>query len=174
MTITFHISKYLNALTEREVAEKYPDWTPPTDLHKRRRNYERVWRDNEHILSELEDHTGLKFEPHIECYVVSGQLRNFSRPLMIKSRYSDDEFIASITHELTHRLVSANKVILPFPEEKQTVRNHVITYALLSLVLTPEQLALERDVEPEDYQRAWEIVDASNPQDILSQLLTKI
>lgn len=172
--ITFHISEELNRLHEKEAMERYPDWTPPSreELEARIATYERIWGTvGAGLMAQMENLTGLAFEPHIECYVLSGTLRDHSRPLVLKSRYTEDEFIARMCHELTHRLMSGSEhKELPFPDEPQRVRNHVVTFALLSKVLSPKQLEIERGVKTEPYTRAWEIVDTIGADAVLSML----
>lgn len=171
--ITFHISESLNRLHTEEALQKYPDWVPPTpeELQVRRDAYEQTWSEvGEELMSHMEDLTGLSFEPHIECYVLSGTLRDHSRPLVLKSRYTRDEFIARMCHELSHRLFSGSEhAPLPYPDENQKVRNHIITFALVVCLLTPEQIVFERSVHTKDYLRAWEIVDRDGATEILNQ-----
>lgn len=172
--ITFHISDNLNHLHESEAVLSYPDWKPPSkeELESRRDTYENIWSEvGSPIMAKMEELTGLQFEPHIECYVLSGSLRDHSRPLVLKSRYTRDEFIARMSHELTHRLFSgSDHKPLPYQDEPRNVRSHIYTYALLSKVLTPEQLAIERAVKTEEYQRAWKIVDRDGVDAVLAQL----
>jgi hypothetical protein len=171
--ITFHISKNLNRLNEIEIAQRYPEWKPPTSeaLESKRVEFESVWAEHgAKLMERMENLTGFRFESNIDCYVVSGACKIHSHPLMVKSRYSTDEFIAKMCHELTHRLGSYNKVKTTHPEESKIVQNHIFTYSILSLVLTDKQLAFEKNVEIKTYKRAWEIVERDGAEKILSSL----
>ncbi|MCR4274535.1 MAG: hypothetical protein NUW02_00580 [Candidatus Campbellbacteria bacterium] len=169
--ITFHTSEELNRLHEAEAIEAYPTWTPPSkeELESRRDNYERIWAQiGSALMAHMEQITGLTFEPHIECYVLSGTIRDHSRPLVLKSRYTEEEFIVALCHELTHRLMSGSEhAPLPFPNESQKVRNHVMTYAILSLILSGGQLKVARNTTNENYKRAWDIIDRDGADKII-------
>lgn len=148
--------------------------------------YKEVW--NMHglqIVEELQSVLGLLFQRNIiDVHIVSVIQQEFSRPIVIKSRLSPDEFIMTLTHELIHRIQAENSnIVLPeitkkmFPNESSTTRNHVLVHAVLTYiyleVLKKEKLLLENKNKSEkhnttDYTRAWEIVEEIGYKDVIS------
>lgn len=167
--ITFHTDEEKNRLHEAEAVLAYPGWTPPSpkELEARRANYEHIWGEvGDQLMKRMELLTGLQFEPHIECFVLSGTLRDYSNPLLLKSRYDRNEFIVALCHELTHRL-TAGFDFKDYDGLPISVQNHIVTYAILSLILTPEQMEIAEDVRDEPYVEALEIVTRDGAEKIL-------
>lgn len=75
-------------------------------------NYKKEWEKYEQeILQGLYDITNLEFNRDaIDVYIVSVNPRQFSNPIIIKSGFSPDEFVDTLTHELIHRLLVLNKI----------------------------------------------------------------
>lgn len=155
------------------------DWIPPTneEISERVIGYKKEWEAFEKkLLRSLYKISGLKFKRNIiDVHIVSGNPRQFSWPIVIKSGFKPEEFVDTLFHELIHVLFSDNKAIIyskflqtQFPNENKTVQNHVVLFAILKFVYTKVLRSsnwLDRNREmakkhsSEDYVKAWEIVD---------------
>jgi len=93
-----------------------------------------------------------------------------SAPLIIRSRYNEEEFLDVMYHELIHVLYSDNKVARDerFKEESITTQNHIFLFALLKkfyIEILNDEISLKRvydkssDEKNKEYRRAWDIVD---------------
>ncbi len=155
---------------------KYKDWEVPAKeiIDAQVIMYKREWEKyGGKILEGMCQTTGLNFKRNwIDVFVVSGNPRPFSRPLVLKSRYSGTEFINFLTHELIHCLFADYDDVKGFnpayPHENVTVSKHVIIHAILKYVLLdvldkPEYLAADIancTKYPElGYHEAWNIVE---------------
>ncbi len=169
------------------------DWTPPTKeaMDVRVKNYREAWRQiEERVLKSLQENLKLNFKRNvIDVHIVSGNPRQFSRPLVIKSGYSKVDFIITIIHELIHVLLSDNEHALPHPKdifpkhhkESQTTKNHIVVHAVLKIIfletLNSKEL-LDRNIEistkhsTKDYLRAWEIVNDNGANQIISEFIS--
>ncbi|MFA5643742.1 MAG: hypothetical protein WC949_04240 [Candidatus Paceibacterota bacterium] len=121
---------------------KYTAWERPSDekIDKSIEAYRAAWQDKEEdIVKTMCEAISLNFMQNIvDVYVVSGNDRQFSDPVVIKSSFPPEEFVDTLVHELTHRLMSDNvqcakqKIRMGiifekiFPGEPLLVRNHII------------------------------------------------
>jgi len=117
----------------------------------------------------------------IDVHVVSGNPRSFSRPIIIKSRYTNVEFINTVIHELIHCLFSDNEKTPGFspkyPHVDEITSSHVIVYALLKYIFLdtierPDMiLAPTADGSPTNagYLTAWNIVEKDGYMKILTE-----
>ena len=91
---------------------KWKDWVEPTETEAKERvkKYKEEWAKYENkILDGICKSLGLNFSQNIiDVRIVSGNDRQFSNPVVIKSGFEPDEFIESLSHELIHRLFSNN------------------------------------------------------------------
>ena len=91
---------------------KWKDWVEPTEIEVKERvkKYKEEWAKYENkILEGVCEMLGLNFNQNIiDVHIVSGNDRQFSNPVVIKSGFEPDEFIESLSHELIHRLFSNN------------------------------------------------------------------
>jgi len=142
-------------------ARGWNDWVPPTqeEISKRIDNYKKEWSKYElKIVKGICGVLDLKFKQNIiTVYIVSGNSRQLSEPIVIKSGFSPDEFIDSLTHELIHALFADNGANISisileemFPNETSTVRNHVVVHAVLKYIyldILKDEKRLERNKE---------------------------
>ena len=159
---------------------KWKDWVEPTETEAKERvkKYKEEWAKYENkILDGICKSLGLNFSQNIiDVRIVSGNDRQFSNPVVIKSGFEPDEFIESLSHELIHRLFSDNvqnvvagKIFLEmFPDKNELARNHIITYATLKFIyldILKEKERLAKNIERSSkssfpkYSRAWKIVE---------------
>lgn len=166
------------------------DWIPPEreKVLERIKNYNEEWAKYERkILSGICDVSGLNFKRNIiDVHIVSGNSRQFSNPIVIKSGFSTDEFVDVLTHELIHMLFQDNIDIFPtkildemFPNESKTTKNHIITYAVLKYIYLDtlrDSSRLERNIlnskkhSSSDYIRAWDIVEEEEYNELIANL----
>jgi len=162
--------------------QNHPEWKdkwiqPSEDeVANRIKKYKEVWSEFEkYILQGICDFFQLSFvETVIEVYVVSGNHRGFSNPLVISSKYNEDELLIILTHELIHRLLEGNQIRIKkdyFPGLPVLTRNHIIVHAALKYIyidiLDRQDLLLLNKKQSEksislgypEYNIAWEIVE---------------
>lgn len=167
------------------------DWKVPTpeELDKRIQGYKTEWQKTERTLIDaLYKITSLRFKRNIiDVHIVSGNPRQFSRPIVIKSGFKPEEFVDNLLHELIHVLFSDNKkdpypkaLNDLFPNENQSVKNHVVLHAILKhmyINILKDENRLKRNLEVSknhsmnDYSRAWEIVDTVGYEKILEMFV---
>ena len=170
------------------------DWVLPTqeEMFKRVANYRKEWSKYEtKILKGIYAVLNLKFKRNIiDVYIVSGNPRQLSAPIVIKSGFSPDEFIDSLTHELIHALFQDNGKKIPmsifdemFPEETESTKSHVVVHSILKYIyidILKDEKMLERNIEnskkhsTNDYLRAWEIVEEEGYIEIIRKFKNKI
>ena len=174
-------------------ARGWNDWAPPTqeDVLKRIEDYKKEWSKYEaKILKGICAVLGLEFRRNaIDVYIVSGNPRQLSAPIVIKSSFGPGEFVDSLTHELIHTLFGDNGRIVPisiwdemFPGETKSVKSHVVVHAVLKYIyldILKDEKRLKRNVESSkkhdtnDYFRAWEIVEKEGYVEIIKKLKRK-
>lgn len=175
-------------------ARGWNDWVPPTqeEVFKRIENYRKEWSKYEtKILKGICDVLNLEFKRNvIDVYIVSGNPRQLSAPIVIKSGFSPDEFIDSLTHELIHTLFGDNGERVPifiwdemFPGETNSVKSHVVLHSILKYIyldILKDEKRLERNIDTSkkhntnDYLRAWEIVEKEGYLEIIKKFKSKI
>ena len=170
------------------------DWIPPAKdkVLERIENFKKEWSKHEKII--LEAICGIlemNFTQNvIDVYVVSGNPRQFSDPIILTSTQPPKEFVDSLTHELIHKLFQNNVDIFPwkilpkmFPDESNLTKNHIITYAVLKYIyldILKDKSRLEKNLKRsskdihKDYDRAWEIVEKEGYMELIKKLKDKI
>lgn len=175
-------------------ARGWNDWTPPTqeEVFKRIEDYKKEWSKYEaKILKGICDVLNLEFKRNvIDVYIVSGNPRQLSAPIVIKSSFSPDEFVNSLAHELIHALFQDNGSRIPisifdemFPEETNSVKSHVVLHSILKYIyldILKDAKRLDRNIESSrkhntnDYSRAWEIVEKERYLEVIKKFKGKI
>jgi len=167
------------------------DWTPPTrdKISEIIKKYREAWNKRSfNILRSIKNKTGLNFKHNlIDVYIVSGNNRQLSLPIVIKSGYSSDEFVEVLTHELIHQLFNDNSDVVcgdffkeMFPNETETTQEHIVTFALLEYIYIEilgdiSYINNSRDNSKNpDYQKAWMIVKDLGYNSILNNFSLKI
>lgn len=175
-------------------ARGWNDWIPPTKEEVLRRidDYRKEWSKYEvKILKGICGLLDLKFKRNIiDVYIVGGNPRQLSDPIIIKSGFSLDEFINSLTHELIHTLFQDNGMRIPmsvfdemFPKETDSVKNHAVLHSVLKYIyldVLKDKKRLEQNIDSskkhntDDYLRAWEIVEKQGYIEIIKKFKSKI
>lgn len=188
-TINIKFAKLLDPYMRDWIQLKYPDYVFPTleEVKEKTKLFRAEWDKNgQKILQALYDATGFEFKRNIiDVYIVSATNRDMSAPLIIRSRYTAQEFIEVITHELIHVLFGDNNFHPGFEEENSTTRNHIYLYAILKHIYldllkqpeifqkeitkyTPENLVLHP--VNADYARAWQIVEEKGYMNLIKEV----
>ncbi len=173
---------------------KWENWTPPAkeEVLTRIKNYKNEWSLFEtKILQSLCDILNMEFKQNIiDVYIVSGNPRQFSNPIVIKSGFHPDEFVDVLTHELIHKLMTQNTDKAPvsilsemFPKEKsQIIKNHIITHAVLKYIyldILKDESRLKRNINKSKkhstngYVYSWEIVEKEGYKEIIEKFKNK-
>jgi len=87
--------------------------------------YQQLWAaEGERILDRIETLTGLRFaERRMSARVLEGPSR--SHPLVLRASYDDDTKLATLVHELLHRVLSTGGTDRPASREGQeSLREH--------------------------------------------------
>lgn len=124
---------YIKSLPE------YKDWVEPTDdfLKAQISMYREVWnKEGEKILTAICNVTGLEFKRNqIDVHVVKGNIREHASCIILKCRYTREEFLCVLIHELIHCLINDNYKIVNskhyYEDENQTTKSHVLIHAIL-------------------------------------------
>ncbi|MHB0978277.1 MAG: hypothetical protein ACYC1K_02655 [Minisyncoccota bacterium] len=173
--------------------QRWKDWKPAPleEVLEKVEAYKKEWAEyGPKIMNALYDVTGLNFNREvIEVYIVSGNLRQFSNPIVIKSGFSSSEFVDVLTHELIHRLFTLNslkkRLIISekYLNESDLVRNHILLHALLKYIYLdilnePERLSKNvsrsKAHSTSDYIRTWEIVEIEGYMNIINEFVHKL
>lgn len=182
--INIRSGKLLDPFIRDYILAKYPDFEFPTEdeVEKKIELFKEAWKKEEKtLLKAIHKITKLKFKANIiDCYIVSAITRDMSAPLIIRSRYTEEEFIDVLLHELLHKLFVDNglKKIKDLEESKTTI-NHikvfaVLKYLYLDFLKNEERLGRvmqkSKEGNNQDYARAWEIVDERGYKEIIKGL----
>lgn len=170
--------------------DEWKDWIPPTKeiVDNRVDVLTNAWiKYEKKVLNAISDVTGLQYKRNeIDVYIVSGNLRTFSRPIVMKSGYSPDFFVNVLIHELIHCIYSDNKKLigkaLHYPHENHNVSVHVYLNAILKYIFIdvlnePERLHLDISKVSKSklgYDIAWDIVEKSNYKALIEEFKSKI
>lgn len=161
-------------------------------MEKRVAEYNKAWKPYEKkVLNGLCDTLDLNFRQNIIDVYIAPWFRAFSDPMVIGVMQEPDLFIDTLTHELTHRLLTDNTLIphetmLLEPWQKLFGKNHsfgtvvhipvhAVNKAIYLDVLN-EPDRLERDIagnkkyEATDYIAAWDYVEKHGYKEIISKL----
>lgn len=173
---------------------KWKDWVEPTEaeVKERVKRYKEEWAKYEKkILEGICGLLDMNFSQNIiDIHIVSGNDRQFSNPVVIKSGFEPDEFIRCLTHELIHRLFSDNEqkidgwdfLTTNFPNENKLTQNHILTHAILKFVYldileNKEMFNKNTEVSSKasfsEYKRAWDIVEEKGYKELIKNFKEK-
>ncbi|HBB44435.1 MAG: hypothetical protein UW27_C0001G0064 [Parcubacteria group bacterium GW2011_GWA1_44_13] len=165
------------------------DWIPKSreKIDENIKLFREEWRkDGEIILRGICGILRLNFYRNvIPIYIVSGNARNFSDPLIIRGDYHNPtDFVDILTHELIHVLFTDNGNKVPmsidknmFPTENHDTQVHVIVYAVLKYIYLEVLNDKERfekyvsTTKSKDYLRALEIVEKRGYRELIEQFV---
>ena len=148
--------------------------------------YRSAWSEfDTAILTGITDLLDLRFYLPVIDVTLAPMVPSFSTPLIINYRYSPDEFVDTLAHELIHVLLNDNKEQVDFgefmkahwPQEEPKTRIHVLVHAVLEhlyLNVLHEPERLSRDVSSQGqnipYRRAWAIVEEESSDNIVKDI----
>ena len=188
--ITIAYNRFLDPifLAYIQANPKFKTWTPPplTVVHENIKKYNELWDTyGRKIMLAMRRATGIEFTRNgIDVYVVSGNPRPFSHPIVIKSTFTDNQFLNNVTHELIHCLFSDGcrkdiSIDLSYPHSNPIVKTHVVLYALIKYIFAdvlkrPDMLIAPLKCDGvintiEGYDTAWDIVEKKGYEKILDQ-----
>ncbi len=128
---------------------RYKDWACPplSEVKNKTSIFSQAWKNiGLEIIKGICLNTGLDFKRnHFSVYVVSGNTRTYSNPIVMKSGFSEREFVEMLTHELIHCLFVDNPRS-SFVKKIDDYADHVVLYAVLESVL-PGTIGRPVDVE---------------------------
>jgi len=180
-TINVRHGKLIEPFFNGYVSLNYPDFEFPSDEEVKNKVelFKNIWREKEEVfINFLHNTTGLEFKRNvIDCFIVSATPRDMSAPLIIRSRYTEEEFVGVMYHELIHILFSDNKAkeLEGYKDKPKTTRNHIQLFSLLNefyLDILKDEEGLERiraksdDEKNIEYKKAWEIVDGLDYKEV--------
>ena len=150
--ITVKYGKLIDPYLKDWVKDRYPDYKFPTqeEVNDKIKLFKKVVEENRGMLEKACEFTGMEFKRNqIDVFVVSAVNRDMSAPLIIRSRWNEEEFLEKFIHEILHVLFGDNKFS---PEgENRTVANHLHVYAVM------RHLGFEVKPKDPDYVKAWEL-----------------
>lgn len=167
------------------VKAKYPDYKFRTDEEVR--NKITLFKQEGQkvagvILNAICDVTGKTFQSEVvDVYVINATPKDMSAPIIIRSRYTPDEFIDALLHELLHVFLRENKIkhFETNLELDNTTKNHIQLFAICTHIyknILKDEVRLEKIKElsntPQNlsYKQAWEIVDGVGYKKILQNI----
>lgn len=180
MTPRIHIqySEYLDGPFKAEALSKYPGWKPmpENEVRDKAEHFAKLWgKIGVPIMVHIGMVTGLAFKRnYIPVYVVSGAVRVFSNPIVMKARFNDDEFLDAVLHELIHCLFvdNADSAFVK-NADREYGNNHVALFAVMEYI-RPGTVRKPEDLKnfPENarYLEAKDTVMAEGYIEILEKL----
>lgn len=148
-TINIRHGKLIDPFFKGFIAAKYPDFVFLTEEHVLAQIalYKTAYQERGAALVEqMLAYTGLTFQRNIiDCFIVTATDRDMSAPLIIRARYTADEFLEVLLHELAHILMTDNGTKLNLNlHENKTIENHIPVYAIMRhLGFTTEPTSVE-------------------------------
>ena len=134
-------------------------------MEHRIQTYKNIWAKYEDkILTGICSAFNLSFKRDFDVFIVAGINRSISRPLIISSHHSPNNFVVTLSHELIHRIFDDTDFkfdkILLVEGENRVINNHILIYAALRKIFEdePEILGAVSDIKyQEDYKKAYKI-----------------
>lgn len=176
--------KLIDPFLKVYVENKYPDFEF-MELYKVKekvKNFRKEWRKYENLFFEGLKKINLEFKRNrIDVFIVTATDRDMSSPLIIRSRYSEKEFINVLFHELLHNLFNDINLEKEYFLETETTRKHIYVFAILTYLFKdvlnePERTEMEKEKSnPEkngDYYKAWKIVGKEGYKNIIEKIKT--
>ncbi len=192
MKIYIKYNKFLDPIFIAHIKshEKWKDWTPPSPEKVREKVilYRTEWKKYEKKISDaVYEILGLSFKRNrIDVHIVSGCLRSFSNPIVIKSSFTPEEFISVLTHELLHVLFGDNRKeylkiydYLKIYSDDENVINHImidpfLKYLFIDVLdkhtMMEQEIVKSKKHSTDTYTRAWEIVDRVGYKELINKI----
>ncbi len=185
LKINIRYGKLLDPFFKDSVKINYPDYVFPNEdeVLKKVELFKEIWsKEGGSFINEICRITKLKFKRNtIDCFIITATPKDLSAPLVIRSRYNEQEFLDSMYHELVHILLTDNNVkkIEEFKNESSTTINHIHVFAILKYfyidVLRDESklVAIKQkssDLKNVEYKKAWDIVERVGYREIIEKI----
>jgi len=165
--------------------EKNQEYPSREEILEYIKKVKKLWEEqNEEILLEISNISKFNWkEEKIICYVV-GICRPFSEPLTMRTYGKNtNRFITTLIHELIHQIFTQNKkeysrwnnfVLEKYEKEKRLTKNHILLSAIhwkiLNKFFGKDSIKKEiKQLNHEEYKRAWEIVKKETPDKIIKK-----
>lgn len=181
--INIKYGKLIDLFLKEYVNVHYPGYKFPTesDVFVKVNLFKQAWFKRENVFVDFLNNTlGLNFKRNIiDCFVVSAIPRDMSSPLLIRSRWSGEEFVDVLMHELIHILFSDNKtkkIVIDEVGLSQRTINHIMVFAVLKKfyleILKDEKRlkkVMEKSTSPnnQEYLKAWNLVEKIGYQEVI-------
>lgn len=155
-TINIRYGKLIDPFFKGFIAHKYPGFEFLTDeqVQTQIALYKTAYKERGvALIEQMLLYTGLSFQRNvIDCFIVTATNRDMSAPLIIRARYTANEFLEALLHELAHILITDNgkKLNLKLHENK-TIENHIPVYAIM------RQLGFTTEPTAADYKEAFRL-----------------
>jgi hypothetical protein len=179
-----YVRIYLEQLLGKRIDEKLD-----AELRKYPEIYSDYWsKYSATIPKKLVEISGLEWrEASVTCYLV-GKHRSFSDPLSITTYQKEGPFVATLLHELIHRLLYQNRERLrvfwnslkqKHPDAKPLALRHIPVFAIqkaLYIDIFGENSPEFRMIKPSgtsiesDYPLAWEIMEEEGHDTIIKMI----
>lgn len=160
------------------------------DMQRIVKSYKAAWESYESkILKGMCELLNLEFRHNIIDVYIAPWFYGFSDPLVIGVVHKPDLFIDILTHELLHRLLTANKTIDIDKSERRLEweklfgeQNHFVTlvhipvhavHKAIYVDILNEPERLKRDIERQHsphYIKSWDYVETHGYEEIISKL----
>jgi len=148
----------------------WKEWIPPEKekVDEKIQAYKNIWiKYEEKIIGGICSALDLSFDRDIiDVFVVAGINRDMSNPIIISSHKGTKNFVVSLTHELTHRLLASNKnsfkidnSFLLIKGNTDTINSHILIFSVLRKIFEnePEMFKIIAPNKSEDYIKAYEL-----------------
>lgn len=161
MKVNINYNKLLDPIFITYSQSKYPTWIcPPKETVIRKAEvFKKVWETvGDDIIQHIEKTLPFKREI-IDVHIVSGNPTPFSNPIVLSSRFSEEEFISILVHELLHCLFKDNATPLP-KGYRPTVARHILVYKVMQSFTGKYGFIPRKEKErlfTKDYLEAWNI-----------------
>lgn len=169
----------------------FGEYPAPEVIKNRIQEWRKVWEEiniDDRIIKQLIELTGVELGRDFELYVFGAGLNAMSKPLMMPvmrngNLLTDSQFLETIIHELCHRFAGDQEetprlkaywemVSRKYNEEHIVTQNHIIVYALLSVIFKNIFSAKQENINPpkdENYLRAVSIVKEVGAENIIKE-----
>jgi hypothetical protein len=146
----------------------YPDHDTEY-LNNEAKSYESIWTNNkEKIVNSYKEVTGLEFQENIINAIIFKKGIPRSHPLCFRAGESEDIKLATMIHELGHRLMVGNDIKLKFSDKNNSSLKsqeihealYLFLYDVWKLVVdenfASRHMEREKGLKRDLYRKAWE------------------
>lgn len=182
--IEIRYGRLLEPFFEPYIKERYPEhvFLTSEEVKEKVEIFKEEWKKYEDKFINGLKNIGLEYvRNRIDVFIIAATNRDMSAPLILRARYSPEEFISVLCHELIHNLFTDHKLRKDYgyKEETDRTRNHIYTFAILKYLFKdvfeePERIEKEKSKSSPDknqeYYRAWEIVEKDGYMEVIKSI----